>query len=269
MGKAQFMFRRFIGLGLAIVLSFIFVAPASGSIILLSNSPVTENFDSMPSSGTTGLVATVGTHNALPGLTGFEGTKTGGSGSTLNFVADSGTSNSGRLGSLGPASDSDRALGALASGTVRTAFGVEIVNNTGADLPFLKIDAFREQWRSSTSVQNVLSFAWALSGGSATSSNYLTDGSLASLASLDLVGEPPVVSNGATDGNTLRVAITGTISTIIPDGSSVFIRWSDVDDAGSDAALAVDDMTITVPEPATVALLSLGLVGLVRRRRAA
>ncbi len=244
--------------------------PAAGSIVLTTGLPVTETFDSLPSSGTTALSGVLNQHDALPGSTGFIGAKIGGSGTALNLVADAGTSNSGRLGSLGAVGSSERALGSLASGTTVAGFGVEIVNNTGFDMLSLQIDGFREQWRSSTSVMNVLTFASAVSGGTATSSNFMSDGSLVALASLDLVGEAPVASNGATDGNTLRVAITGTISTVVPNGASLYIRWTDVDNSGSDAALALDDMTLTPtlePEPSVAMLLGFGSILALRRRR--
>lgn len=254
--------------GLAVVLAA--AMPASASVILLSGSPVTEDFNSLPSSGTTALSGVLNQVDALPGSTGFVGGRIGGSGTALNFIGDDGTSTSGRLGSFGASGNAERALGAVASGTSIAAFGLEIVNNTGAAITSIQIDAFREQWRSSTSVMNTLAFAWAVSGGAATSSNFLSDGSLTSLASLNLVGEAPVASNGATNGNVLRVAITGTITANIPHGASLFVRWQDVNDAGNDAALAVDDMTIRptlVPEPTSLALLAMGGITLCIRRR--
>lgn len=246
--------------------------PTSASVILLSGSPVTQNFDSLPVSGTTALSGVLNQVDALPGSTGFVGARIGGSGTAMNIVADDGSSNSGRVGSLGSTGSSDRALGALASGSVIAAFGVEIVNNTGSTISSIQIDAFREQWRSSTSVANTFAFGWAVSGGSATSANFLSDASLAALTSLDLVGLAPVASNGATDGNAAanRAAISGIINASIPNGASLFIRWQDVNDAGNDAVLAVDDMTIRptlVPEPASLALLVLGGIPLWIRRR--
>jgi len=45
-------------------------------------------------------------------------------------------------------------------------------------------------------------------------------------------------------------------------GDSLFIRWNDVNDAGNDAGVAIDNLTMTatvVPEPSCVALLGLGI----------
>lgn len=239
-----------------------------------------ENFNSLPAHGaaTVPLSGTVGLPNPLPGTTGFVGTKTGGTGTTLNLITDNGSSNSGALHNLGPdgtlgTDPTERALGELSSGTTITTFGVEIINNTGSALPSLTLSAFSEQWRSSTSsavppTNNIMVFAYALSGGAVTAANFLTDATLTALASLDLVGEAPVTTNAATDGNSapFRDAISGMIPGPIAAGASVFVRWTDVNDLGNDASLALDDLSI-VPEPASMALMLIGGLVALRRRR--
>jgi hypothetical protein len=262
------MYRRVLTLVAAV--SLIVAVQANASITLTSLSPYTESFDSLPSTGSTALDPTVGNQQAIPGTSGFVGTKIAGTGATLNFLADNGTNNSGRLASLGTTDSGERALGELASGSNACAFGVEIINNTGFALTSVDFAGFREMWRSSTSTQNVLTFAYAVSGGSATASNFLTDASLTTFASLDLIGEPPVASNGAVDGNASpnRAAVSGSIPVSLPNGASLYIRWSDFNDIGNDAALALDDLTITpVPEPASMLLMALGAVAALRRRR--
>lgn len=256
--------RKLLGMGAALALA----TAANASMILSSNATVIDIFDGMITTGSTPLTATVGTHNLLAGTDGWEGTKTGGSGSVLNLVADAGGGNSGALYSYGSSGSSDRALGSIASGSTIPAFGLEIVNNTGVAISSLAIEFDREQWRSSTSTTNVIPFASALSGGSATSTNYLTDASLVANTAFDLVGEPFVTTNGALDGNVHSVHISGTLTVSIPNGSSVYIRWTDTNDIGNDAGLAVDNFAVTptlVPEPASLALLALG--GLFFRRR--
>jgi hypothetical protein len=58
----------------------------------------------------------------------------------------------------------------------------------------------------------------------------------------------------------------------VPAGASLFIRWTDFNDAGNDAGLAIDQLQMNftpVPEPGTLALVALGAMGLMARRRRA
>ncbi|MGE0481790.1 MAG: PEP-CTERM sorting domain-containing protein [Phycisphaerae bacterium] len=243
---------------------------ANAAISLVDGNKVTENFDGLINTGSTPLNATVGFVNALAG-SGFDATKVSGTGSTLSLIANDGLSNTGAVYSYGSAGSAERALGSLASGSNVPAIGTELVNNTGVEITSLLIEFYREQWRSSTSTQNVLAFAYGVSGGTADSSNYLNEGSLVAFNALDAVGEPAVATNGALDGNAPehRVLVSAALSVSIPAGSSLFIRWTDTNDVGNDAGLALDDLSITptlVPEPSTLAALALLGIAALRRR---
>lgn len=260
--------RRFVGI-LAVTALLAAGTSAQASMIMGAlNVPVTENFDTLATSGSTPLNATTNTQQAVPGLVmAWDAGKIAGTGTTLNFIADNGTSNSGALYSYGSTGSTERALGSIASGSNTVAFGVELVNNTGSALTSVDLSFRREQWRSSTSTQNVLTFAYAVSGGSATSANYIFDAGMVAEATCNLVGDPPVAANGALDGNVNFVNVACTVTANVPNGSSLFIRWSDFNDIGNDAGLAVDDFAATArPEPATLALLGLGALAMLRRR---
>lgn len=213
--------------------------------VLLTGSSYSTNFDSLtPATGT--FNATVGVQSAIPGLTSWDGTKVGGSGSSAtNFTADAGSTASGSVYSYGLSGNSDRALGVLASGTNIFAIGAEFVNNTGKTIASARVRFNSEQWRSSTATTNVLTFGYATSG--ATSSNYLTATGFTANSAIDAPAKPFVSTNGATDGNvaTNRTAVDGTITGLsLANNGSIFMRWTDVNDGGNDAGIGLDDFQL-------------------------
>ncbi|MFM9873265.1 MAG: PEP-CTERM sorting domain-containing protein [Fimbriimonadaceae bacterium] len=251
-------------------------ASANAAIILTTvGGTISESFDGM---GTTTVAnqfsATIGAQSVATGST-FDGTKIAGTGTTATgLVANDGTGNSGGVYNYGNATGpvSDRALGAVASGSNTMAFGVVITNNTGAALDSITIDFTQENWRSSTSTNNVFNFEYSTASTAAT---YLTDTGFTSLASLNLVGPAFVTTNGALDGNlaTNQAARSGVINFLtapLANGQSVYLRWSDFNDVGNDAGLAIDNFNVTgqaVPEPATMAVLGLIAAAAARRKR--
>ena len=237
-------------------------------------STINENFDSLGSANVNGLFsATIGVQSNLPGSTGFAGTKIAGTGtSAANFVASDGTANSGAIYTFGAGGDSDRALGAIASGTNAMAFGFRLVNNSANVLQDITVSFTQENWRSSTSVVNTIAASWSTS---ASPTDFLSAASgFTNVSSLDLVGPTPVANNGALNGNLAanQAARSFTFAGInLAVGSSLYLRWQDVNDVGNDAGLAIDNMTISataVPEPTSAGLLALtGVAGLAFRRR--
>jgi hypothetical protein len=250
-------------------------APAA---VILTTTSYSENFDTTLS-GTSvsgAFSSTVGVQAAIPpggSSSGWDGAKIAGTGTTnMNFTVDNGGANSGAIYSYGSTGSGERALGALASGSNSAAVGVELVNNTGFAITEVSIRYLGEFWRSSTSTQNVLTFAYL--AGASGSTTYLTDVAALPFASLNLVGPAPVAANGALDGNlpANQATFSGTIPVSVPVGQSLYLRWQDFNDIGNDAGLAIDNFELTakvVPEPATLTLLSLvglAVVGGLRRR---
>lgn len=233
-----------------------------------------ENFDSLSTTTVAGQFSNViGTQNTIPGLTSWDGAKFAGTGaSATSFIADNGGSNTGSLFSYGATGSGERALGALASGTNIMAFGVKLVNGTADNITSLTIDFTAEQWRSSTVANNKLAFAY---GTAATDSTYLT-AALTAEPLLDALAKPFVTgSNAATNGNdaAFQTAASATINVLLTPGQAVYIRWSDANDGGNDAGIAVDNLTIrptfvVVPEPTSLAGLALAGLAAARRRRA-
>lgn len=246
--------------------------------IVLATSTYTQNFDTLGTSNVAGVFsATVGAIAAVPNVNNeWDGAKIAGTGvAATNFVADNGAANSGALYSFGATGNSDRALGAIASGTNTMAFGFQLTNNTGDTIRQISISFTQENWRSSTNAINTHTAGWALGSGTVTSANYLTASGFNSIADLNLVGPAAVATNGALDGNLSanQVARSTTLSGIeVAQGQSIFFRWQDFNDAGNDAGLAIDNFSLSVtsvPEPASLALMGtvLGAGGLFRFRR--
>lgn len=258
------------------ILGFAVVAGAANAQFIYTGGTMTENFDGISNTNVTGMFsATVGVQSNVTGST-FEGTRLGGSGtSAMNLIADDGSNNSGAIHSLGATASTERALGLLASGTNIPGFGVRIENNSGSALSSITISFTQENWRSSTSVVNTMAASWGITGGGATNADYITaTAGMSAVTDLDLVGPAPVTTNGALDGNLAANQVarthTFTFSTPLAQGQSLFLRWQDVNDGGSDADLAIDNFQVTataVPEPATMAVLGLGVAALLRRRR--
>lgn len=255
------------------IMAFSALAAATGhAAYTLTGTSITENFNGLPTATIASVFsATIGTQAAISG-TGFVGTKAAGTGTAATgLTADAGTSTSGGIYSYGAASNSERALGMLASGTNTMAFGFEMLNSTSAPLTALGISFTSEFWRSSTTTQNSLVAAFA--SGAAGSSTFLTDTTgFTAVTQLNVVGPPAVTpSNGALDGNNAvnQTAVSFTITGLnIPVGQSFYLRFTDTNDGGNDAGLAIDNLTVTaVPEPSTALLGGLGLLALLRRRR--
>jgi hypothetical protein len=196
------------------------------AISLTTGTTYTQNFDTLASAGTS---------STLPDGWVFS---EAGTNANATYTAGTGSGTAGDTYSFG--ANSDRALGAQASGSLVSTLGAQFVNNTGETITRLSISFAGEQWRSSTSAQNVLNFSYQIGATSLTTGNW-TD-----VDTLDYVGGLPVATNGSLDGNSNAIAINGEISGLnLPPGAEIWIRWVDSNDAGNDAGLAIDNFSIT------------------------
>jgi len=234
------------------------VAPITTvSLTSLVADSYTQSFDALGTASITGAISsTVGTQTSLATATGsttlngWYATKVGGSGTTATAItADAGGTGSGFVYSYGAASAPDRALGMLASGSNIMAIGALIKNDTGATINSIKVSFTAEFWRSSTSVQNVLTCAIGkVDGSTITTANFLTAPSALALVRGNVTGPAAVATSAALDGN-LPANQTTFTDVVIPvqlaAGETGFVRWSDVNDAGNDAGLAIDNLKMT------------------------
>lgn len=237
------------------------VIPASPSISITTlGTPITQNFDTLATTGTTN---TWTDDTTLPGwYAQFSATPA----NPTTYRADSGGSNTGALYSWGVAGVNpltDRALGAVSSGTPATIyFALKLTNNTGSSISSIDISYNGEQWRdggAATPAAQTTSFQYqVVNAGTITDANTPSTG-WTTFPSLSFTS-PTFTNTGAgaaIEGNAAanRTAKSATITfgTPVAAGQEIWIRWEDINDAGNDHGLAVDDLSIT-PQGPPVAL---------------
>ena len=208
----------------------------SGAVSLTTiGSPATENFDTL--SNTAGST----TNTTLPA--GWYITEAGGGArDNEQYGVDTGGSTTGDTYSYGAAAATERALGALRSGTLIPLYGAKFTNNTGVTITSLDVSYTGEEWRLGTAGRtDRIDFQIS------TNATDLSTGTYTDVDTLDF-STPDTVTIGAKNGNAAaeRTATSATISSLsIPNGASFFIRWTDLDATTADDGLAVDDFSIT------------------------
>ncbi|OAQ41861.1 hypothetical protein A5893_01720 [Pedobacter psychrophilus] len=164
-----------------------------------------------------------------------------------SYSASTGSANTGDLYSLGSSATTERALGSLVSGSTGSIYyGQRLKNATGAQINSLSVSYTGEQWRQvDGSTAQTLSFSYQVSSSPITN---LITGTWINVSSLNFTSPKfGVLTTGAIDGNLAanKTAITAIFNVAIPAGSEIMLRFSDVDDAGNDAALGIDNFSFT------------------------
>lgn len=196
----------------------------------------TEDFNSMEATGTSFIL----------GWTAVRSAGTGSIGQVLTLMVSDGSGNSGGIYNLGTTSAEDRALGSLGSGSTIPAYGAMFKNSTGANISKVDMTAVMEQWRSGSSntANEITKFEYSLDATD------LLTGTWIALSSMDLVELNTGSAEAAPlDGNlpANQSSISGTINDLVwPSGATLWIRWTDANDVGSDGICAVDNLSVTV-----------------------
>lgn len=193
------------------------------------------------------------------------------------YSTSAGTGTSGGFYSYGAAGSSERALGSLAT-NANVAVGsnqvmaLAMTNNSALTLDSFTLRYDGEQWRNGGNANaQSLTVLYGF-GSSFTSVAQWT----AAGAGFNFTSPVATASAAAVNGNAAgRVAsLGGTVLANWAPGQTLWIRWSDNNDANNDHGLAIDNVSLSVtavPEPSTYAMLlaGLGAVGFMARRRRA
>jgi len=210
----------------------------ANEVVLSNTTPIVQTFDSLSSTGAS---------SALP--PGWYLTEIGtGAAADGAYVAGTGSSNAGGAYSFGEiisgVPSAERALGSVGSGSVTPiVYGAKLTNLGSGPLVALTISVDGEMWRRGTSTAEGLTFSYG------TNASDLTTGTFTNLPALN-ISSPSACSattNVPTNGNsaTCRATLTTTISGLaVNPGSSIWIRWTDVDSSGSDDGLAIDNVSV-------------------------
>lgn len=207
----------------------------------------TESFDGM----TTGTAY-------VPGWTAIRYAGSGAVGATLTIAVTDGGSNSGNIYNVGTTAAADRSFGSLASGSTVPRFGASFLNSTGSSITAISLTGMMEQWRSGSSntVNEVNAFEYSLDATDLSSGTWIAVTGF-DLAEKIVTSTTAAALNGNLPEN--QTAISANISGINwTPNSNLWIRWSDVDNTGSDGILTIDNLNMTVttgavtadPEPA-------------------
>jgi autotransporter-associated beta strand protein len=238
------------GVAAAAVLAATDPAAATPYSYTTSGAIYTQNFDTLPSTGNfspsgSGPLDLDATPVNATGTDGWQYWRYAGSGTNAVFQVNAGAGNSGATYSYGAVNSTDRALGVLASGSGAYRIGMVLQNNTGTTLTSFTLGYLGEQWRyGGSTAENRLTFDYSIGSGTAINST----GAFTPVAGLDFVRPVASGTSGALDGNLAanQRSISGTVAGLAwAPGQYLVIRWSDVDNAGSDDGLAIDDLSFS------------------------
>jgi len=217
--------------------------------VAFSGSPYTQTFDTLGTS-----LSGWANDSTLPAWSLFTSGKT----AVTALTSGVGSANAGSFYNFGSSGASDRALGGVGSGGV--SFGspavgavagwmtVAISNATGSSQPSFVLRYDGEQWRNGgNTATNTTTVEYGYGATFAGVTAWTSAGSAFTFTSPQ-VGATAVALDGNASAN--RVAsIGGTITPVSPwaSGSTLWIRWAETNEAGSDHGMAIDNVSFSLP----------------------
>jgi hypothetical protein len=253
---------------------------AQGQVLLSGGLTYSQNFDTLATSSTTAQPSWTDNSTLLGWYARRAATTSAGPYGSFAYASlrlDNGQLNSGSVYDYGTFDSTDRALGSIGSGTIKSnAFGLEIRNDTTSAVNLSSISYSAEQWRlgqGNISSTNYLWFSYQTSSSAIT--DPLNSSTWTPFNALTFTNQVFASSTsdpgGPLDGNANAFTISSSLSGVtLNPGDEVFLRWVDPDEAGNDMGMAVDNFTVTfskIPEPSTALLAGLALFGLISWRR--
>jgi hypothetical protein len=219
-----------------------------------------ENFDGLFATGAAITTAASGPYELIAAnftgnnVAGWYGEKYAGSGSNLGLLVGDGSANSGSLYSFGAAAASDRSLGLLASGTRTCRVGLLLTNNTASTLNAFTITFNNEMWRKGNSATaNNYNFSYKTGATAINDATGFVPVSNLNLVTPNITGSTDLLRDGNNASFRASVSYTITGATWAP-GQVLALRWDDLNEAGNDDALAIDDFTFSAVISSAVTL---------------
>lgn len=234
------------------------------SLSSLLNATYTQNFDSLAISGTGHSWVN---NTTIPGWYLSRAT----------YNADNGGSSTISAYSYGSTGSTERALGSVAGATTTAGaigYGVTFFNDTTRVYSGFDIQFTGEQWRRANNVDpHRLQFGYKISSSLLTNP---LDVGFSSAPSLDFVtpitGAPTAALDGNLPANSDELAAALPFAQTLDPGEYIMFTWVDVGDPNADHGLAIDNLSIEIPESdglrsIIALLLTAGAWGLVGSRR--
>jgi hypothetical protein len=197
--------------------------------------------------------------------------------------AGTGSQNTGAFWSFGATGSTERAIGDVGSTTIaqnpgtgtdqNIYWGLRLTNTTGQLLDEFTISFIGEQWRNGgNAAVDTIYFDYSTNATSIQD----TAATFTDVPSLDFASPVATATAASVNGNdpANRGVRTATVSGVNwAPGTDLWLRWDDLQIAGNDHGLAIDDVTFSaistgVPEPTAMSVLfgAAALMGLRRRR---
>jgi hypothetical protein len=251
----------------------------------LPNTPVNTSLGASPAGWKDNDPTATGTNFSIPGwyLRHATSVAEGGFNGRQRLRIGTGSATTGAFMSFGAAGDTDRALGSVGANTLAgdgdsMRMALRLRNDTGATLTEFTVIYDGEQWRAgANAASDIITFSWMMQGTDETNWHSAGESNPATFVpQLAFTPRQTSTTGAAVDGNdtgpdggaTRNITFTVTGINWAPE-TDLWLRWSDVQVSGVDDGLAIDNVRFTaaVPEPTSLALLGLGGLTLLTRRR--